>query len=47
MYLFISSFCIVPILRSGNAFLSEMFRLMPGVSVGQILIERPDEDLEP
>jgi uracil phosphoribosyltransferase len=31
---FIFSFCIVPILRSGNAFLGEMFRLMPGISVG-------------
>lgn len=41
------SYCIVSILRSGNAFLPEIFKLLPGASVGQILIQRDEKTSEP
>jgi uracil phosphoribosyltransferase len=34
---------VVSILRSGNAFLPEVFKIMPGITVGQILIQRNEE----
>ena len=41
-----SDYCCVPIMRSGDSMLNECFNLIPGITVGKILIQRDEETVE-
>lgn len=36
-------FCVITILRSGSAFLPEAFKVLPGATVGSLLILKNEE----
>ena len=42
----LDNFCAVTILRAGNSFMNELLYLFPGISLGQILIQRNEESKE-
>ena len=39
-------YCAIPIIRAGDSMLNEMFELIPGITVGKILIQRDETDPE-
>lgn len=42
-------YCAIPIIRAGDSMLNEIFQLVPGITVGKILIQRDElsEDKHP
>jgi len=39
-------YCAIPIMRSGDSMLNEVFNLLPGISIGKILIQRDETTVE-
>lgn len=41
------NFCVVVMVRSGNAFLTEALKVLPGTSIGFILVQENEQTKDP
>mmetsp|Transcript_34971 Transcript_34971/g.34000 ORF Transcript_34971/g.34000 Transcript_34971/m.34000 type:complete len:107 (+) Transcript_34971:181-501(+) len=37
-----SEYCAIPIMRSGDAMINDIFNLVPGITIGKVLIQRDE-----